>query len=201
LANILIAILPPAARSGRGLFIQHHNEGSMGRLIHFRARIHRLARLIFVATVFLQLAFAAETNTDQKAVVVTEAADKDNDSTSGTSAPYAVECGQVNDAGEPFCYVDRDTYIGWRTFHGNCHVCHAQDAVGSTFAPNLLARMQDFDFDTFVDRTANGYTGQVGVMPPWKDNPNVSNKYKELFAYLKARSDGTLPPGRPKKKP
>ena len=162
----------------------------MGRLTHCRARKHSLAHLIFVATVFLptvflQWAFAAE----------------DVQEPPPASASYSVECGQVNDAGEPFCYVDRDTYIGWRTFHGNCHVCHAQDAVGSTFAPNLLARMQDFDFDTFVDRTANGYTGQVGVMPPWKDNPNVNKKYKELFAYLKARSDGALPPGRPKKKP
>jgi hypothetical protein len=38
-------------------------------------------------------------------------------------------------------------------------------------------------------------------MPPWKDNPNVNKKYKELFAYLKARADGALQPGRPKKKP
>jgi len=82
-----------------------------------------------------------------------------------------------------------------------CYRCHAQDAVGSTFAPNLLDRIQGFDFDAFVDRTANGFTGQVGVMPPWKDNPNVSKRYKELFAYLKARSDGALPRGRPKKKP
>jgi len=189
----------------------------MGRLINCRVRKHRLARLILVATAFLQYAYAAENTQEQllaqatvsapvltanqKAVVVAEAEVQNNDSTSGASAPYAVECGQVNDAGEPFCYVDRDTYIGWRTYHGFCHVCHAQDAVGSTFAPNLLGNMQDFDFDMFVDRTANGYTGQVGVMPPWKDNPNVSKQYKELFAYLKARSDGALPPGRPKKKP
>ena len=55
----------------------------MGRLIHCRARIHRLARLILVATVFSQLAFAAESTTDQKAVVAAEAGEsKDNDSTS-----------------------------------------------------------------------------------------------------------------------
>ncbi len=173
----------------------------MGRLIHCRPRIHSLAQLILVATVFSPLAFAAESTTQQEADVVAGSEIKNDDSTSGASVPYSVECGQVNDAGEPFCYVDRDTYIGWRTFHGNCHVCHAQDAVGSTFAPNLLVRIQEFDFDTFVDRTANGYTGQVGVMPPWKDNPNVNKKYKELFAYLKARSDGALTPGRPKKKP
>jgi hypothetical protein len=173
----------------------------MGRLIHCRARIHGLIQIIFVATFFSQYAFAAESTSNEAADAVAGAGAPKEGSTPGATAPYSVECGQVNDAGEPFCYVDRDTYIGWRTFHGNCHVCHAQDAVVSSFAPNFMSRMQDFDFDMFVDRTANGYTGQVGVMPPWKDNPNVNKKYKELFAYLKARSDGVLPPGRPKKKP
>jgi len=129
------------------------------------------------------------------------ASDGASESAPSSTAPYTVECGNTDDAGESFCYVDGDTYIGWRTFHGFCHVCHAQDAVGSTFAPNLLDRMHTMDFELFVDRTANGYTGQVGVMPPWKDNPNVSKRYKELYAYLKARADGALPPGRPKKKP
>jgi mono/diheme cytochrome c family protein len=172
----------------------------MVRHINCRACLYDLARLVLIGTVFLQIAFAAESAPDQEANSAAVEEGQRDESTSVAAAPYAVECGQVNDAGEPFCYVDPDTYIGWRTFHGNCHVCHAQDAVGSTFAPNLLDRMQDFDFDTFVERTANGYTGQVGVMPAWKDNPNVNKKYKELFAYLKARSDGVLPPGRPKKK-
>lgn len=125
------------------------------------------------------------------------------ESAAGGSAPYSVECGQVNDAGEPFCYVDGDTYIGWRTYHGFCHVCHAQDAVGSTFAPSLVERMQQSDMtsELFVDRMDNGFTGQVGVMPPWKENPNVSKRYVELYAYLMARADGALSPGRPKKKP
>ena len=172
----------------------------MGGLINCRARKHRSARIILVAAVFFQCAFAVEDTLEQPLEQATASA-PESAPESGASAPYSVECGQVNDAGEPFCYVDRDTYIGWRTFHGNCHVCHAQDAVGSTFAPNLLSRIQEFDFAMFVDSTANGYTGQVGVMPPWKDNPNVNKRYKELFAYLKARSDGALPPGRPKKKP
>jgi len=184
----------------------------MGRVFNRRARIHGLAHIILIVAVLLPCAFAAEnaqeqptvsaseSTTDEEAAVIAEAGDQDNSSTAGASLPYSVECGQVNDAGEPFCYVDRDTYIGWRTFHGFCHVCHAQDAVGSSFAPNLLSRMQDFDFDMFVERTANGYTGQVGVMPAWKDNPNINKRYKELFAYLKARSDGALTPGRPTRK-
>lgn len=125
------------------------------------------------------------------------------ESAAGGSTPYSVECGQVNDAGESFCYVDKDTYIGWRTYHGFCHVCHAQDAVGSTFAPSLLVRMKESDMtrELFVERMDNGFTGQVGVMPPWKENPNVSKRYVELYAYLMARADGALPPGRPKRKP
>ena len=185
--------------------------------IDHRARNHGFARMILIATAFLHIACAAENTQDQssanalgsaprsvsseKVTVVAQVGNQSKESTSSTSALYSVECGQVNDAGEPFCLVDRDTYIGRRSFHGFCHRCHAQDALGSTFAPNLLDRMQTFDFAMFVDRTANGFTGPVGVMPPWKDNPNVNKRYKELFAYLKARSDGALPPGRPKKKP
>jgi len=150
------------------------------------------------------LADSAESESagNEGASVIPQANDRGQES-SDASAPYSVECGQVNDAGEEFCYVDGDTYIGWRTFHGFCHVCHAQDAVGSTFAPNLLERMRESDMtkDLFVERLNDGFTGQVGVMPPWKDNPNVSKRYVELYAYLTARASDALPPGRPKKKP
>ena len=107
--------------------------------------------------------------------------------------PYTVEC----ESGA--CKVDKKTFIGWRTYHGLCHSCHAQDAVGSTFAPSLLERMKEIDREQFLSSLDNGYTGQVGVMPAWKENPNVSKRYEELYAYLMARSDGVLAPGRPRK--
>lgn len=140
---------------------------------------------------------------NENAIVVAQADNASQKSTSDTSPLYSVECGQVNDAGEPFCYVDGDTYIGWRTYHGFCHVCHAQDAVGSTFAPSLLDRMRESDMnrDLFIERLNEGFTGQVGVMPAWKENPNVRKRYNELYAYLMARASGDLPRGRPKKKP
>ena len=115
------------------------------------------------------------------------------------AAPYTVACEES--AGKTVCKVDKQTYIGWRTYHAVCHVCHAQDAVGSTFAPSLVERLNVIDEARFMDVVANGYTGQVGVMPAWKDNPNVNKKYNELYGYLKARADGELPPGRPKKLP
>jgi mono/diheme cytochrome c family protein len=110
------------------------------------------------------------------------------------AAPYEVECTDGT------CVVDKATYIGWRTYHNACHVCHAQDATGSTFAPSLLDRLQTIDKERFYDSLANGYTGQVGIMPPWKDDPNVNKRFDELYAYLKARSDGALAPGRPTRK-
>jgi len=157
-------------------------------------------QMMLIAVPLLLVACAMDETQDSEPG---SAGSTDPTSTSGTSAPYTVECGQVNEDGESFCYVDRDTYVGWRTYHGFCHVCHAQDAVGSTFAPSLLGRMLESDMtrDLFVDRLANGFTGQMGVMPPWKDNPNVSKRYNELYSYLMARADGVLPPGRPKRFP
>ena len=176
-----------------------------------RAHKRPLIPAILVALAMLPIAGACQDTQEQPATEPTAtpapAATAATDSeivladASTDDTLYSVECGQTNDAGEPFCFVDGDTYIGWRTYHGFCHVCHAQDAVGSTFAPSLVDRMQEVDFDLFLDRTNNGYTGQVGVMPGWKDNPNVSKRYNELYAYLRARADGALPPGRPKKKP
>lgn len=116
-------------------------------------------------------------------------------------APYTVVCGPNPETGAKECQVDKATFVGWRYYHAFCHVCHAQDAVGSTFAPSLVDRLKEIDEARFLDTVANGYTGQIGVMPPWKDNPNISKNYQELYAYLKARSDGVLSPGRPKKIP
>jgi cytochrome c5 len=116
--------------------------------------------------------------------------------------PYTVECApDADEGGTTVCRVDRATYVGWRTFHGICHTCHAQDAVGSTFAPDLLVRMGQIDKAEFMKALAEGFKGQVGVMPPWGQDPNVSKYFEELWSYLKARSDGALLPGRPKRLP
>jgi cytochrome c5 len=118
------------------------------------------------------------------------------------AAPYTVECGpDPDEGGATVCRVDRGTYVGWRTFHAICHTCHAQDAVGSTFAPDLLARMRQIGKPEFMKAMNEGFTGQMGVMPPWKQDPNVNKYFEELWSFLKARSDGVLLPGRPKRLP
>lgn len=93
------------------------------------------------------------------------------------------------------CKVDLFMVKGFRAF-SQCQVCHGLDANGSSFAPSLNEKMKEIDRARFDDVVTNGYQGQVGVMPPWKDNPNVMKKIDNLYAYLKARSEGAIPAGR-----
>jgi hypothetical protein len=172
------------------------------------------ARVLHVATVVLAISSAAVAQEPQagEAIAPPAAADQGVATPAPAEAsaaakpieaaaqtPYVVECGPED--GVNVCYADRGTYVGWRTFHGVCHTCHAQDAVGSTFAPALLPRIREIDKARFVRVLDEGFTGQMGVMPGWSTNPNVNRYYDELWSYLLARADGVLLPGRPKRLP
>jgi mono/diheme cytochrome c family protein len=110
--------------------------------------------------------------------------------------PYTAEC----DADGRNCAVDVETYSGWRTYEANCARCHGPGGVGSSFAPNLMKRITEgMDYDRFRNVVANGYQGQIGVMPAWKENPNVMSQIDAMWAYLNAREDGVLGAGRPEK--
>src|SRR5262245_46269623 len=71
--------------------------------------------------------------------------------------PYTVECGpDAEEGGATTCRVDRATYVGWRTFHAICHTCHGQDALGSSFAPDLTVRVREIDKTTFLKAMNEG---------------------------------------------
>lgn len=117
----------------------------------------------------------------------------------GKAPTYEVKCPEGATSATQ-CEVGKDTYIGWRTYQANCFVCHGADGRGTTIAPNLMDRFKDHvDYARFKYVITNGFTGQVGAMPAWKDNPNVMPNVDNLYRYLKARTDGVLPPGRPKR--
>ncbi|MCP4764840.1 MAG: c-type cytochrome [Gammaproteobacteria bacterium] len=102
--------------------------------------------------------------------------------------------------------VDKGTYNGYRRFHGTCHVCHGQDAMGSSFAPSLVESLKTVDYETFVKTVMEGRqvtdaTGAVKAMPSFGNDPNVTKHLDDIYRYLSARSDGVLAPGRPKKIP
>jgi mono/diheme cytochrome c family protein len=104
--------------------------------------------------------------------------------------PYRIDC-----AADGVCRVDLATYIGWRVFQAQCATCHAADARGSSFAPDLALRMEEMTQREFFAALDNGYFGPRSTMPPRGRDPNVAPYYDELWSYLRARIAGDLPPG------
>ncbi len=102
--------------------------------------------------------------------------------------------------------VDKGTYNGYRRFHGTCHACHGQDAMGSSFAPALTESLKTVDYDTFVKTVMEGRqvtdaSGAVKAMPAFGHDPNITKHLDDIYRYLTARADGVLAPGRPQKIP
>jgi mono/diheme cytochrome c family protein len=106
-----------------------------------------------------------------------------------------IVCASAGESGSPVCYADLPIYIGWRVYNAHCASCHADDALGSTFAPDLTRRTLRMQRRDFVAAMDNGYLGPNAAMPPRGANEDVARYYEELWAYLSARTSGELPPG------
>jgi hypothetical protein len=123
--------------------------------------------------------------------------------------------------------ADWGTYAGWFTYHLSCHMCHGQDATGSDVAPDLRKSMKTMTAVEFANKVLARYRlletpadaspaqaspdsaiGEVQAqrrgkrgrvaMPVWLEDPGMKPHILDLYAYLKARSDGVLGPGRPR---
>lgn len=121
--------------------------------------------------------------------------------------------------------VDRSTFLGWRAFHSGCHACHGVDATGTDIAPNLVERIRqlsarDFSIkvltsyrlvfpsgevtgddqtalrEKFLDEVLRRERGEL-LMPAWETDAAMRPYLLDLYAYLRARGDGVLGPGRP----
>jgi len=99
--------------------------------------------------------------------------------------------------------VDWYTFSGFRRYHSECHVCHGPDGLGSSFAPALLESLKTLSRDDYMEIVVNGRenvsTSVQNKMPGFGLNPNVMCFIDDIYAYLKARSDGVLGRGRPDK--
>lgn len=118
--------------------------------------------------------------------------------------PYVVVCQKPQQQAKPGmnnCKVDKRTHDGWRVFGAFCTRCHGTAAEGGAFAPSLVDRLKVISQGQFLNVVSNGLVrnigGQISVMPKWRDNPTVMAHLYDLYAYVKARSDGALPPGEP----
>lgn len=116
-------------------------------------------------------------------------------------------------------------YTGWRVFQDRCAGCHGPAASGTAGAPDLLARVRDMPSRRFVSLVLDRYdwsqaTGQprragaasdavvedmlqrkqgLLTMPAWQGEPRVAAHIVDLYAYLSARADGKLGPGKPRR--
>jgi mxaJ protein len=107
------------------------------------------------------------------------------------TTPYNVQDGKVNP----------ETYTGWIRYAAFCQACHGVGAVGSAIAPDLTQALKSLNqrqFETIVSCGLKGNLG-TGVMPAWGNNPNIRPYIGNLWAYLRARAEGALGPGRPQK--
>lgn len=114
----------------------------------------------------------------------------------GSDKPYTVECPEDDGA----CKVDEKTYEGWKAFSGFCERCHGPGGLGSSIGPNLVERINQkpIEKSRFIQVVSAGWDGPAdGKMPAFGQNPNVNDKFDNLWAYLKARADGKIGPGRP----
>ena len=105
--------------------------------------------------------------------------------------PYTVKDGKV----------DKVTYNGWRRYTEACLRCHGPDGAGSSYAPSLVDSLKQMTEDQFKEIVVNGRknvtTSSENYMPPFGEVEDVMLYLDDIYAYLKARSDGVLGRGRP----
>jgi methanol metabolism-related c-type cytochrome len=107
--------------------------------------------------------------------------------------PYKIENGMV----------DQATYNGYRRYGESCLRCHGPDGAGSSYAPDLTDSLKHLDHDQFAQIVINGRqnvtTSASNVMPAFGTTEDVVSYLDDIYGYLKARSDGALGRGRPKR--
>ena len=107
--------------------------------------------------------------------------------------PYKIENGRV----------DQGTYNGYRRYGESCLRCHGPDGAGSSYAPNLTDSLKTMTQDQFNEVVINGRqnvtTSNQNVMPSFGTTEDVVDYLDDIYGYLKGRSDGKIPRGRPKR--
>jgi mono/diheme cytochrome c family protein len=105
--------------------------------------------------------------------------------------PYVVENGKVGPK----------VYNGYRRYGESCLRCHGPDGAGSSYAPSLVDSLKSMTEQQFDEVVINGKqdVNQASdkVMPAFGTVEDVVLYLNDIYAYLKARSDGVLGRGRP----
>jgi mono/diheme cytochrome c family protein len=97
--------------------------------------------------------------------------------------------------------VSEAEYQGWRYFHVYCERCHGTDALGTVDAPDLrysVSAEGEVTADSFrvIVRKGTQNKEENKVMKGFEDLLD-DQRIEQLYAYVKARSEGRLAAGRP----
>jgi mono/diheme cytochrome c family protein len=93
--------------------------------------------------------------------------------------------------------VTEDEYQGWKYFAVYCERCHAPDAIGTADAPDLrysVSSEGEVTPDSFAVIVRKGSENKE--MKGFEDLLD-DQRIQQVYAYIKARSDGRLAAGRP----
>jgi mono/diheme cytochrome c family protein len=103
--------------------------------------------------------------------------------------------------------VDDQVYRGWKYFQVYCARCHGDDAVGTMAAPDLTYSVSEeggVTADSFALVVRQGSSSPSAApdqqMRGFEDLLDQS-LIDALYRYVRARSDGSLAPGRPRRAP
>jgi len=123
-----------------------------------------------------------------------EARAQDSNAADAAEKPYRIQ---------PDGTTDWATFNGFRRYNGICLACHGPDGAGSSFGPALMESLKVLTYEQFFETVVNGKsavnTASTLKMPALGTDRNVMCYIDDIYAYLKARSDGALGPGRPAK--
>ena len=90
--------------------------------------------------------------------------------------------------------VDKTTLDGWRTWRAlACERCHGARQEGMV-GPSLIESLARLSKDEFKEAVLKGRPEKG--MPNFDGSKMVVENIDGLYAYLKGRSDGAIPPGR-----
>jgi mono/diheme cytochrome c family protein len=94
--------------------------------------------------------------------------------------------------------LDAHSYAGFKLFRNWCARCHGTYGQGMV-GPDLAESLKFISNEQFYDTVENGKSGRIGSMPSWNANVEVMENMDQLYAYLKARSDGAIGVEKPQK--